>query len=95
MEIEVEDNERDSKNIKTIKITVKTAKMRKQLVQIKFQLKLKCLKEDTLDILLNLFNEVYTTGHVPKQWLVFTFVLSQKSLKTAVNNILHSRYFLK
>lgn len=39
---------------------------------------IKLFDEDVIDILLDLFNNIYETGEIPKQWLLSTFVLIPK-----------------
>ncbi|XP_072399046.1 uncharacterized protein [Diabrotica undecimpunctata] len=41
---------------------------------------LKCLDDETLPVLLDLFNEVYKTGKIPQEWLVSTFVAIPKTV---------------
>lgn len=40
---------------------------------------LKCLNEETIELILNLFNSVYTSGIIPKQWLLSTFCTLPKA----------------
>ncbi|KAL0893269.1 hypothetical protein ABMA27_014867 [Loxostege sticticalis] len=39
---------------------------------------IKLIEEDDLEILISLFNKVYTTGIIPEQWLISTFITIPK-----------------
>ena len=80
MNIEVGDNE-VLKILKTkIKTAIKNSKNAKAmgLDQIPVET-LKCMNDETLEILLDLFNQVYKTGHIPEQWLLSTFCAIPKA----------------
>lgn len=43
----------------------------------------KCIDEETLHTLLNLYNKIYTTGVIPQEWLPSTFVTAPKTVHEA------------
>ena len=80
MEIEVGDNE-VLKILKTeIKTAIKNSKNGKAMGPDQIPVEtLKCMNDETLEILLDLFNQVYKTGHIPEQWLLSTFCAIPKA----------------
>lgn len=42
---------------------------------------IKLLEDDNIDTLVNLFNEIYSTGHIPNDWLYSTFIMIPKTSK--------------
>ena len=80
MEIEVGDNE-VLKILKTeIKTAIKNSTNGKAMGADQIPVEtLKCMNDETLEILLDLFNQVYKTGHIPEQWLLSTFCAIPKA----------------
>lgn len=80
MEIEVEDDEVLEILKEDIKAALKNSKNGKarEPDQISVEI-LKCVNDDTLELLLDLFNTIYKTRTILRQWLLSTFCAIPKT----------------
>ena len=80
MEIEVEDDMVLKILKEEIKSALKNSKNGKAVGPDQIPVEsLKCINDETLDIIVDLFNTVYKTGNIPKQWLLSTFCAIPKN----------------